>query len=53
MKGCAKLMEKLLVKDSRSFILSSPVYMTAFRLIYWDMGRFEWDKVIDVNNFYL
>ena len=49
----ARLKEKPLEEDSRSFVLSSPVYMTAFRLTYWDLGRCRRDKVIDVNNFYL
>ena len=48
-----RLKEKPLEEDSRSFVLSSPVYMTAFRLTYWDLGCCGWDKVIDVNNFYL
>ena len=53
MERCARLEEKPLEEDSRSFILSSPVHMTAFRLTYWDLGHFGQDKVIDVNNFYL
>ena len=35
----AKLKEKPLEEDSRSFVLSSPVYMTTFHLTYWDLGR--------------
>ena len=49
----ARLKEKPLEEDSRSFVLSSPVYMTAFHLTYWDLDRFGRDKIIGVNNFYL
>jgi hypothetical protein len=48
----ARLEEKPLEENSRSFVLSSPVYMTAFCLTYWDLGRLCRDKFIDVNNFY-
>ena len=53
MEEHVRLMGKPLDEDSRSSVLSSPVYMTAFCLTYWDLGRCGRDKVIDVNNFYL